>query len=118
MRMSEDYIVEYDGQEGRNDFAKRKEMKDEQWVDAVERIKIPYIQRMNWIREMSDDDLNRMRDRLNEEYKERQDSMHSQDSMHLDDKEKSMDMYMDYSETEEETVEKINRELMKENDGF
>ena len=57
----------YDGQPGRNDFAKTKKenMKDEQWVDSIKLSPIPY-------RDLDDESLNKVIKDVRREYERRQ----------------------------------------------
>ena len=110
-------------------------MKDEQWVDAVgdtikeqrkrhwdsvaqerrrDREEIEHRVSMSddLYRTMSDESLNDMKHKVLEEYKRRQDERY--EKLVQRQLEKSMDMYMDYSETEEETVYDVQRNLKTE----
>ena len=70
----DDFIVVHDGQEGRNDFTivKRKDnMKDEDWVDAVEMSPRQRYQALNYM-ELDDDTLKQVRDGSRKEWDRRQ----------------------------------------------
>ena len=71
----DDFIVVHDGQEGRNDFTivkqRKDDMKDEEWVDAVEMSPRQRYQALNYM-ELDDDTLRQVRDGSRREWDRRQ----------------------------------------------